>query len=458
MNPMSQLETCNPQLATFSPQHGTCDPQPVTIHSFPRAIIHFDGDAFFASVEQAIHPEWKGRPLVTGQERGIIACASYEAKALGIKRGVALHAAQRMCAGLIVVPSDYETYSLYSKRMFDIARRFTPEVEEYSIDEGFADLTGLRRLFHCSYEDIARRFQETVRAELDIGVSVGLSLSKSLAKLCSKFRKPRGFTAVAGYHIHLLLARTPLEKVWGLGPNTVALLTKLGLRTALDFVQRPLSWAEKLLGKIGREIWHELRGEAVYPLVIGEQSARYTVSKCKTFTAPSADREFVLAKLLRNVESACLKLRRHQLRARTLVVALRQKDYSQDALEIRLNRATAATQELAPVAAALGARLYRPGVEYRSTMIVLGGLEEDRERQRELFADNAHLDKLERASATIDEVNGQFGKHKVGLGSALYLDRHPVTARDRQPWRKQNLLPGETARQHLHLPRWDITV
>jgi DNA polymerase-4/DNA polymerase V len=445
-----QPETCNVQPAACNLQPETCNLpsatgnlQPITLDGFPQAIIHFDGDAFFASVEQAVHPEWKGRPLVTGQERGIIACASYEAKALGIQRGVALHVAQRMCPTLVVVPSDYETYSLYSKRMFDIARRFTPLVEEHSIDEGFADLTGLRRLYHCSYEDIARRFQAAVQGELGIGVSVGLSLSKSLAKLCSKFRKPHGFTAVAGYHIHLLLARTPLAKVWGFGPNTVALLTKLGLRSALDFVRRPEPWAAQLLGKIGRELCNELRGTAVYPVVTEEKSARYTVSKCKTFTAPSADREFVLAKLLR---------------ARTLAVVLRHKDYSQDGLEVRLDRATAATQEIAPVAAALGARLYRPGVAYRSTMIVLGGLEDDRERQRELFADNAHLDKLERASAAIDTVNGLFGKHKLGLGSALYLDQHAVTARDLQPWRKNNLLPGETARQHLFLPRWAITV
>src|SRR5512137_2355708 len=95
---------------------------PFALHSFPRAIIHFDGDAFFTSVEQSVHPALKGRPVVTGKERGIIACASYEAKALGISRGIALHEAKRMCPQLVVLPSDYETYSIYSKRMFDIAR------------------------------------------------------------------------------------------------------------------------------------------------------------------------------------------------------------------------------------------------------------------------------------------------------------------------------------------------
>ena len=118
--------------------------RPLHLSSYPRAIAHIDGDAFFTSVEQAIHPEWKGKPVVTGKERGIIACASYEAKALGIKRGVRLHEAKAMCRELIVVPSDYETYSLYSKRMFGIFRDFSPMVEEHSIDEGFVDLTGLR--------------------------------------------------------------------------------------------------------------------------------------------------------------------------------------------------------------------------------------------------------------------------------------------------------------------------
>ncbi len=136
--------------------------QPLMIDSFPRAIAHLDGDAFFTSVEQSLNPAYRGRPMVTGKERNIIACASYEAKALGIKRGVALHEAIRICPDLIVLPDDYETYSLVSKRMFNIMRRFTPLVEEHSIDEGFADLTGCQRVHHCSYEEIAQRMKQVV--------------------------------------------------------------------------------------------------------------------------------------------------------------------------------------------------------------------------------------------------------------------------------------------------------
>ena len=430
----------------------------VTPYSYPHAIIHFDGDAFFASVEEAVHPELRGRPVVTGKERGIVSCANYAAKALGISRSVPLHEAIRRCPSLVVLPSDYETYGLYSKRMFDIARRYSPMVEEYSIDEGFADFTGLRRLFHSSYEDMARRLQAEVQAELGITISVGLSLTKSLAKLASKFRKPAGFTAVDGPDIHDFLAKLPLEKVWGFGPNTVGMLTKLGLRTAYDFTMRPQAWAEGVMGKVGRELWCELRGDSQYPVVIGEKNNYASLSKCKTFTSPSADREFIWARLVRNVESAFIKARRHQLRPRMLTVILRHRDYHQVGLAARLERPTSATQEVLPIVRGLFERLFEPGVEYRSTTVILGKLESDACRQYELFEDRPRIDKWEALTGAVDSVNERYGKHKLSLAPSLFLERHRQTDRDAQPERKSALFPGETSRRRLRIPRLFLPV
>lgn len=436
----------------------TATAQPITLSSFPNAILHVDGDAFFTSVEQSVHPALKGRPVVTGKERGIIACASYEAKALGIRRGVALGAARTMCPDLVVLPSDYEVYSLYSKRMFDILRRYTPTVEEHSIDECFADISGFRRVFRSSYEEIARRIQTDIHKELDIGVSIGLSLSKGLAKLASTFRKPYGFTAVAGHHIHLFLQRTPLEKVWGFGPNTVHLLRKHGLTTAYDFVMRPESWVERRLGKVGREIRMELRGDSVLTVDPEEKSAYATVSKCKTFSTPSRDRDFIYAKLVRNVESALIKLRRHQLCAGEMSVILREADYRQHAMEATLTRPSSAIHEVVPLVRELFGALYRPGAAYRATLIVLGKLKSEGCRQYELFEDPVHIEKMRRASRALDEINTRFGKHKLSMGSSLHLPHHPHTERDEQPWRQQHPLNGETARQHLNLPRLCVDV
>ena len=196
--------------------------QPLSIRSWPRAIAHLDADAFFASCEQAVRPELRGRPVITGKERGIVAAASYEAKARGVKRGMRLFEAKKVCPGVVLMPSDYETYSLFSMRMFEIIRRFSPDIEEYSIDEAFIDLTGLRRKFHGPYGEIARQMQETVHRELGITVSVGVSLTKVLAKIASKHNKPRGLTLIPGREIHSYLKDLPVGKLWGIGANTEA--------------------------------------------------------------------------------------------------------------------------------------------------------------------------------------------------------------------------------------------
>lgn len=433
-------------------------PPALDLHGFPRAIMHFDGDAFFTSVEQAIHPELRGRPVVTGKERGIIACASYEAKALGIQRGVALWEARARCPELVVLPSDYETYSLFSKRMFEIARRFTPTVEEYSIDEGFADITGLRRVHRASYEDIARRFQQTVAAELDITVSIGLSLSKSLAKLASKFRKPRGFTAVAGEHVPLFLQRRSLSDVWGFGPNSVALLRQFGLATAWDFAARPEAWAERHLGKIGRELWNELRGVSLYPVNTEAHTVYATISKGKTFTSPSSDREFIYAKLVRNAESACIKLRRHGLRARAVAAALRKQDYAERSLGARLTNSTASAQALLPALRVLFDALYEPGAVYRATLVWLGEIECDPRRQGDLFEDPVRVERLEAIGRAVDRVNAMYGKHHVALGTGLFLPLHRHTERDEAPERRRLRLPGENDRRRLAFPLLGIRV
>lgn len=114
---------------------------------------------------------------------------SYEAKAKGIKRGMLIHEIKKLCPDAVFINSDYEKYSLFSVRMFEILRRFSPQVEEYSIDEAFVDLTGLRRVYHCSYDEIGMRIKETIKKELGITVSVGISLTKVLAKVASKHKK-----------------------------------------------------------------------------------------------------------------------------------------------------------------------------------------------------------------------------------------------------------------------------
>ncbi|MDA8088286.1 MAG: DNA polymerase IV [Nitrospiraceae bacterium] len=433
-----------------------------TIHSWPRAILHLDADAFFASCEQAVHPELRGKPVITGKERGIVAAASYEAKARGVSRGTRLSDVKKICPDAVILPSDYETYSLFSVRMFEILRRFSPDVEEYSIDEAFVDLTGLRRSFHGPYGMIAKKMQETVEAELGITVSAGVSLSKVLAKAASKHGKPRGLTLIPGGDIHLYLRDLPVGNVWGIGPNTAAYLGKFGIRTALEFARKDEKFIGRYLSKPYREIWHELNGRSVYPVVREPKTDYQSISKAKTFTPPSGDETFVFAQLSKNLENACMKARRYRLAAARLIVFLRRQDFRHAGVEMKLCRPTAFQAELyGPLREGFNS-IYRRGVLYRQTGVVLAGLVAGDSLQYTLFDDAVKIEKLTKVYDAVDRLAGRFGKYTVMHAASLptRLQAQHEGARGDVPARKteQKLFRGENRRQRLAIPLLDIRV
>lgn len=431
----------------------------ITLDSYRKAILHIDCDAFFASVEQSLNPELKGKPVVTGKERGIAASMSYEAKARGVTRGMRLFEIKKVCPECVILPSDYETYSLISKRMFSIIRRFTPDVEEYGIDEAYADITGLRRMHHGSYEDIALKIQDTLERELGFTVSVGLSLSKSLAKICSKYKKPAGFTRVRGFELHEFLKNMPTHKVCGFGPNSVELLAKHGVLTVLDFIKQPELWAKQIMGKVGVELWRELRGEAVYP-ILKETKQQASLSKTKTFTPASCEAEFVKAQLLRNLESACIKLRRHGLRARTMGVFLKDNEFFSSGTSVELTRATASTMEIAPIAGILFAKIFKRDTLYRQTGVWFSDIEADKETQLDFFDEPCRVKAMKSVSECIDRINDLYGKHAVHLAYTAHLNKFTQHLGERGDLtkRKTQFLKGETHRQHIHIPMWNVSL
>lgn len=433
-------------------------PDLISIASYPRAIVHIDCDAFFTSCESARNPRLKGLAIVTGKERGIVSCPSYEAKALGIKRAMRLPEAKKLYPRLIILPSDYELYSIYSQRIFAIIRRFSPEVEEYSIDEAFCDITGLRRLYRASYPQIAFRIKEAIQKELGLTVSAGLSLSKTLAKLCSKQNKPDGFLAVAGSNLHEFLKGIPLERVCGFGPNSAALLNKYGVSDVLDYVRRPKSFAEKLLGKIGVELWLELRGEYAYKLSPKQKEKYLSISKTKTFMPASGDSDFVKGQLIRNLESACIKLRRHSLCAKALTAYLRRSDFSSCAVQGAINRHSSSILDFTPLCAELFKGIFEGGCLYRATGVIFSDILPEGRDCADLFEDAARIERIQKVSTAIDSINSAYGKHAIYIASsqlAAQKGRHP---RNCLAWRKEELLRGETFRKRLGIPLLNLKI
>jgi len=432
-------------------------PDFVTLHSFPQAIVHIDCDAFFASCEQARNPRLKGLPLATGQERGIVSCPSYEAKAAGVVRGMRLGEAKKVCPKLITLPSDYELYSIYSERIFAIIRKFTPDVEEYSIDEAFCDLTGLRRIYRTSYPKIAFKIKEEIQKSLGITVSVGLSLSKTLAKICSKQNKPNGFLTMPGNRLHEFLPAISLECVCGFGPNTVSLLQKCGVRNVFDYVKKPKEFAEKLLGKIGVELWLELRGEYIYKISTAQKSKYLTISKTKTFMPPSKDKDFVKGQLMRNLESACIKLRRHNLSARTLTVYLRKADFAGSAAEGCINRHSSSTLDFTGVCAGLFEHVFEENCVYRATGVVFSDIVPEGRDSGDLFEDPIKIEKVRKIGNIIDEINSAYGKHTLHVASSNIVTHKGSHPRNCLAWRKKIRLKGETFRKRLEIPLLKLT-
>ncbi|MBI4599694.1 DNA polymerase IV [Candidatus Uhrbacteria bacterium] len=419
-----------------------------------RAILHIDGDAFFASCEQARNPLLKGRPVITGKERGIASSMSYEAKRKGITRGMRLFEILRACPDAVILPSDYELYSLISQRFMTIVRRYTSVVEEYGIDECFADLTGMDKPLGLSYEEIGRRIQADLIRELDCSFSVGLAPTKVLAKVGSKWEKPNGFTMIEHHTIPRFLAELPVESVWGIGGQTASILQRHGIFTALDFMNAREGWVRDTLAKPFVEIWHELNGKAVLAIECEERKPQVSIQKVKTFTPPSDKREYIFSQLSRNIENACIRARRHGLAAREVTFFLRTQDFRHFGVRAQFSKATAFPNKITHVLEGMFGELFHARNLYRATGVVLSKLTDEASAQLDLFGDHVGIEKMTRLYNSVDTLDHKFGKHTVFVGSSFATQTTPqfVGARADRPWREGHLLQGETLRQHVGIP------
>jgi DNA polymerase-4/DNA polymerase V len=355
------------------------------IYSWPNVILHLDGDAFFASVMQAIRPQLKGKPVVTGRERGIATAVSYEAKKMGVKRGMRIFEIKKICPECLILTSDYETYQLFSQKMFTILRSFTGEAEEYSVDEGFADLKGLRRPLNASYFEIGKMIKEKIENSLGISVSVGISVTKSLAKLASSANKPSGLTVVDGRSIEKLLRDIPVGGIWGIGENTAAYLNKLGIKTALEFANQKEDFIRKYFSKPYFEIWQELRGVKVYGLNYSSKTTYRSMMKSQTFNPPTSNPDVLWAKLSDQIERAFQRARRFNYRVGEITIFLKTQDFNYHTARIKLSEATAYPLLIRAEIKQAFIKIYQKNTLYRATGCYLGNFQEDKNFQASLF-------------------------------------------------------------------------
>lgn len=253
-------------------------------------------DAFFASVEQRDHPEWRGRPVVVGaapDRRGVVSTCSYEARAFGVRSAMPSREAYRLCPHGIFVPPDFRRYKEASDRVFEIFNRFTPFVEGVSIDEAFLDVTGSCALFGGGRE-IARRIRASVAGEVRLTASVGIAPNKFLAKLGSEAAKPDGLFVVPCDEAGILafLDTLKIGDLWGVGKATGETLRRAGFTRVADLRRAGEERLKRLLG--------ESAGSQLYALAYGRderevvtESVEKSISREVTFDRDCRDRETV---------------------------------------------------------------------------------------------------------------------------------------------------------------------
>src|ERR671925_306514 len=201
-----------------------------------RKIIHIDMDAFYASVEQRDDPTLRGKPVAVGGQpdrRGVVAAASYEARAFGVRSAMSMARAVRMCPSLVIVPPDFSRYSAASKAVFSICREVTPLVEPLSLDEAYLDVTE-NAWREPLATNVARRLKERIRADTGLTASAGVAPNKFLAKIASGWKKPDGLTVISPDRVEPFLQRLPVDALWGVGPVTARKLRERGIERLID--------------------------------------------------------------------------------------------------------------------------------------------------------------------------------------------------------------------------------
>ncbi len=382
-----------------------------------KTFLHIDGDAFFVACTVALHPELAGKPVVTGRERGIATAISYEAKALGITRAMSISQIKREFPQVTVVDSDFSAITIFSKRMISIVRRFSPRVEEYSIDECFADLTELYANAKGDAISVGKRIQKEIEENLNISVSVGIGPTKVLAKLASNFKKPHGFTVITQENKNSFLKQVAVENVWGIGRQTSAYLKQIGIRTALDFTELSDDWMKLNLSKNFSELWHELKGTSVLGLETREEAdAQKSISKTGTFNPPSRNPIYVFAELSKNIENACTKMRREGLRGKRAVMFVKRQDFKYYSIECVVPFATNSPEAFIAIAKERFAEIFKKNEDYRATGFTVYDLTAG-PIQNDLFGQTEKTEKLETIHNAIDSIDYFFGKQTVHLAS-----------------------------------------
>src|SRR5687767_2675252 len=285
-------------------------------------------DAFYASVEQRDNPELRGRPVAVGgdpDKRGVVAAASYEARAFGVRSAISMAKAVRLCPSLVIVHPNFTKYRAVSNQVFEIFRQVTPLVEPLSLDEAYLDVTENAWGVPLG-TTVARRIKEQIRAATGLTASAGVAPNKFLAKIASGWQKPDGLTVIAPERVEMFLQGLPVDALWGVGPVTARKLRTRGIEKLVDVRAADAAVLREAVGSLADWLQQLARGHDDRA-VVAEHEPKSSGSE-NTFERDLIDIETIRAEIDEMAANAAAWLTRHELYARTVTIKARYDDFT----------------------------------------------------------------------------------------------------------------------------------
>lgn len=395
-----------------------------------RTILHCDCNSFFASVECVFRPELKDVPMaVSGNpenRHGIILAKNELAKKAGVVTAETVWQARQKCPELVLVPPRHQEYVRFSGLVNAIYQRYTDQVEPFSIDESWLDVTGSRALFG-SGETIADAIRRAVREELGITVSVGVSFNKIFAKMGSDYKKPDATTVITRENYRQLLWPLPISDLIFVGSASRNALRELGIYTIGDLARTDPALLTARLGKAGTVLSTYARGEdeSRVASISDEPEEPKSVGNGMTFRRDLTGEDDIRIGVLYLADSVAARLRRHGLRCRTVAVTVKDPRFRTVSKQKVLPRSTDLAKTIAEASLELIHSCWNPSAPIRSITITASRFHESGGDQLSLFDSPAALEdpeKRERLEQAVDRVRSRYGKNAVSFGRILKND------------------------------------
>lgn len=400
--------------------------------------VHFDADAFFASVLQRKYPQYQNKPLIAlGMGGGCVISASYECKAKKVRTGMRLSEAKLLCPEAIAIPSDFTETALASKQIQNMLYNLGPILEQASIDEWYMDLKGCTGGVPKDLSNWAQVHQTDITKSTAINVSFGIAPTKLLAKMASDYKKPKGIAIVVpnvssraldegstlcqtqsnSVMIDDFLKDRPCAAIPGIGGKRQSHAQAFQWNTAYDFAHADAETVQRIFGRPGLEMQQELQGKPLSGITL-ESAPPKSISRCRSFKN-TKNEELIFAYLCHHLSYTIIKLRRHQLMCKWIGMSIRNHEFKRSGKDYKLPLPMDTEEQLLPYVQRMFKSLYKPGHYYTQISLTLGMFSSKAAKQFNLFEDPELLVKDDKVQHTLDELHNKLGRDSIMRGSAL---------------------------------------